>query len=63
MATTTLTVQEFTAILNLTAKAPSTIGDAHAFSPILNKAIEIVNQGHPIGAIVPVVDPQADVVA
>ena len=50
---TTLTAQEFTTLLNLVAKAPGTIGDGFTLSEILRRAVNLANQPHPIGALVP----------
>ena len=47
----TLTVQELTVLLNLVAKAPCTVAEGHAISPILDKAIALVNAKLPVGSI------------
>jgi hypothetical protein len=47
-----LTTQELTALLNLVAKAPCTVAEGHAISPILDKAVALVNAGLPVGSVV-----------
>jgi hypothetical protein len=56
----TLTVQELTALLNLVAKAPCTVAEGHAISPILDKAVALVNANLPVGSIQPVVETPAE---
>jgi len=43
-----LSVQEFTMLVNLAAKAPVTAGDTPTLGPIFNKAVAMVNAGLPI---------------
>ena len=52
----TLTVQELAALLNLVAKAPCTVAEGHAISPILDKAVSLVNANLPVGSIQPEAD-------
>lgn len=45
--------QELIQILNLLAKAPVTVGEAHAVSLVLDKLISFANGKHPIGPLIP----------
>ena len=50
--TTILSPQELAALLNLVAKAPCTVAEGHGISPVLDKAVALVNANLPIGSIV-----------
>ena len=49
-----LTPVEFGQILDLAANAPARVGDGFKLSEMLNRAIALANQPHPIGALAPV---------
>jgi hypothetical protein len=54
----TVSPAELRAILTLTSKAPSTVGDTIALQDVIAKFVALANQSHPIGAIVPAETPE-----
>lgn len=48
-----VTPQELIQVLNLTAKAPATVGESHAVALVLDKLIGFANGTYAIGQIIP----------